>query len=373
MCSLANRDRFLAFRVDAFKIRVKLALNIHHMDGHSTDEISNLIAQAVIDATVDGVVISDSEGTILSFNNSAERIFGYSKYEVIGKNVSLLMPEPYRHEHGSYMRNYLETGEAKIIGIGREVIGLRKSGDEFPIDLAVSEVTIEGKRIFTGIVRDISYRRVLEREILKVSELEQRRIGQDLHDGLGQMLTGLGLMTGALARRLQDIDEKAAEDASEIASLIREADEQARSLARGLVPVEVEEKGLAAALARLARNVENMFRIECVVEISESVPIRDASKATHLFRIAQEAVSNAVRHGRAKHVNISFVSGGGYARLRISDDGTGFGEPATPDSGMGINIMRYRARIIGGTLDIKSVPNEGVKVMCTIPIRGSSI
>jgi PAS domain S-box-containing protein len=339
----------------------------------TNNDISSLIAQAVIDATVDGVVLADEAGTILSFNSAAERIFGYGKAEVVGKNVAMLMPAPYRHEHGSYIRNYLETGEAKIIGIGREVTGLRRDGEEFPIDLAVSEVIIEGRRIFTGIVRDISYRRVLEREILKVSELEQRRIGQDLHDGLGQMLTGLGLMAAALAKRLGDVDQRSAEDAAEIASLIREADEQARGLARGLVPVEVEEKGLAAALTRLARNVENMFRIECSVEISESIPIRDASKATHLFRIAQEAVSNAVRHGRARHVNVSFVSGGGYARLRISDDGTGFGKPATPDSGMGINIMRYRARIIGGSLDIKSVPGEGVKVMCTLPIRGASI
>jgi two-component system sensor kinase FixL len=342
------------------------------MDALSSSEISSLVANAILDTTVDGVVISDQDGTIISFNRAARRIFGYEESEAIGQNVRILMPQPFHSEHDGYLRNYLDTGERKIIGIGREVVGLKKNGEEFPIDLAISEVEVEGNKIFAAIVRDISDRRVLEKEILKVSELEQRRIGQDLHDGLGQMLTGIGLMSQAFARRLEKIDEKAAEDAREITALVREADEQARGLARGLVPVEVEEKGLATALARLVQNVSNMFGVECELEISESVPMWDASRATHLFRIAQEAVSNAVRHGHAKHVHVSFVSGGGYIRLRVIDNGVGFGKPAHRDSGMGINIMRYRARIIGGTLDIRSTPGEGVRIMCTIPIRGFS-
>jgi two-component system CheB/CheR fusion protein len=343
------------------------------MEARPDPEISDLISRAVLDTTVDAVVIADAEGAIIAFNRAAERIFGYDESEAIGSNVRILMPQPYRQEHDSYIRNYLETGQAKIIGIGREVVGRRKSGDEFPIDLAISEVQLDGQRVFTAIIRDISERRALEQEILKVSELEQRRIGQDLHDGLGQMLTGIGLMAQALSRRLNNIDEKSAEDAREIASLIREADQQARGLARGLVPVDVEEKGLATALSRLAKSAENMFGVSFDIEISESIPIYDTSKATHLFRIAQEAVSNAVRHGKAKHIGISLVSGGGYLRLRISDDGQGIGEPATKDSGMGINIMRYRARIIGGSLDLRSVRGKGVTVLCTIAVKGSSL
>lgn len=339
---------------------------------HSDSEISSLIAHAILDTTVDGVVLSDHEGVIMYFNRAARKIFGYDESEALGQNVKILMPQPYRSNHDDYIRNYLDTGEARIIGIGREVVGLRKGGEEFPIDLAISEVNFDGRRVFAAVVRDISDRRVLEKEILKVSELEQRRIGQDLHDGLGQMLTGIGLMLQALTRRLEKIDEKAADDAREITSLIREADEQARGLARGLIPVDVEEKGLATALTRLAQNARTMFGINCDVQISESVPFWDASRTTHLFRIAQEAVSNAARHGHAKHVSISFVSGGGYIRLRIADDGVGFGKPAGPDSGMGINIMRYRARIIGGTLEIKSTPGEGVEVVCSIPVTGSS-
>ncbi len=335
-------------------------------------EVSSLIARAVMNMTVDAVVISDQVGIIIGFNRAAESIFGYAKEEAIGENVSLLMPKPYRGEHDKYLRNYLETGKAKIIGIGREIVGLRKDGLEFPIDLAVSEVEVGGRKIFTAIIRDISDRLALEQEILKVSELEQRRIGQDLHDGLGQMLTGIGLMARELARRLDGIDEQSAEFAREITALIRDADEQARGLARGLVPVDVEEHGLETALRRLAGNASSMFGIECNVEIVESIPVWDASWATHLFRIAQEAVSNAMKHGKAKHVTISFTSNEGLLRLRVSDDGEGFGKPATADSGMGVNIMRYRARIMGGTLEIKSVPGEGVKVICTIPVRTPS-
>ncbi|HEY5564089.1 MAG TPA: PAS domain S-box protein, partial [Rhodothermia bacterium] len=151
--------------------------------------------RSILNTAVDAIITVNERGIIETFNRAAEQIFGYSESEVIGVNVSVLMPSPYREEHDTYMRNYLETGEAKIIGIGREVKGRRKEGSLFPLELAVSEVTIEGRRIFTGVIKDVSDRRRLEKEILRISEQEQQRIGQDLHDGLGQMLTGIGLLS----------------------------------------------------------------------------------------------------------------------------------------------------------------------------------
>jgi signal transduction histidine kinase len=244
----------------------------------------------------------------------------------------------------------------------------------FPLDLAVSELKLVDRRIFTGIVRDISERLSLEQEILRISEQERRRIGQDLHDGLGQMLTGIGLIAQNLARRLDAQGAAGADEVAEITELIQEADQQARGLARGLIPVDLEATGLSAALRRLAVNAERLFDIHCTLEEVGAVLVDDNSVATHLFRIAQEAVSNAVKHGRAGHVRISLASGARQVRLRIHDDGVGFPESLDEERrGMGVRIMHYRARVIGATLDIAAGVDGGTTVTCTLRRVGRPI
>lgn len=333
-------------------------------------------ARAILDTTVDAIITIDGRGRIVSFNRAAARIFGYQPEEVLGQNVNLLMPEPYHSEHDGYLEAYLRTGRRKIIGIGREAIGLRKDGTTFPLDLAVSEVQLEdGHVLFTGLIRDISERRRLEQEVLRISDEERLRIGHDLHDGLGQMLTGIGLIAQDLARRLERAGSEDAETAAEITAFIREADQMARALARGLVPVDVEAGGLESALRRLGANAERLFGIACDVEIEGAPTFGDESAPAHLFRIAQEAVSNAVRHGHASRVAIRLEAREGRLRLRIEDDGRGVSEAelaraaAAPDEagGMGVRIMHYRARIIGGALEIRRRPEGGTTVLCSIP------
>ena len=329
-------------------------------------------ARAIVETTVDGVITIDERGQIESFNDAAEDIFGYAEEEVKGDNVKVLMPSPYHEEHDGYMRSYHETGRRQIIGIGREVTGQRKDGSTFPMDLAVSEVHLGDRLLFTGIVSDITERRRLEKEILDVTEQERRRIGQDLQDGLGQMLTGIGLLSQNLARQLAKQDRPEADDAAEITDLIREADQYARDLARGLTPVDLEASGLVDALERLVANAERLFDIECVFDEVGSALVHDGTTATHMYRIAQESVSNAVRHGQAEHIKISLAAGASQTRLRIQDDGVGFPETTDDGPGMGVHIMEYRARIIGGTLDISSTMGEGTTVTCTLPHRAGS-
>jgi signal transduction histidine kinase len=266
------------------------------------------------------------------------------------------------------MDHYLETGERKIIGIGREVTGRRKDGSTFPMYLAVSEVKLPNQHIFTGIVRDISEQRRLEQEVLRISEHERQRIGQDLHDGLGQMLTGIGLITKNLSRQLADQQHELAEEAEEISSLIKEADEQARTLARGLVPVEFDEKGLEAALERLKQNAEKLFDIEFSLEVIGDLDFDDATQAIHLYRIAQEGVSNAVKHGAATKVAVHLASTETHIRLRVADNGTGFAEDWDAEGGLGVRIMQFRARLIGGNLEISDIPDKGAVITCTIPV-----
>jgi two-component system CheB/CheR fusion protein len=327
-------------------------------------------ARAIVETTVDGIITIDDRGRIQSFNEAAEDIFGYDEEEVLGENVKILMPSPYREEHDGYIRSYHETGRRRIIGIGREVTGRRKDGSTFPMDLAVSEVNLADSHLFTGIVRDISERRRLEKEILNISEEERRRIGQDLHDGLGQMLTGIGLLGQNVVRQLEREDHPLAEDVAEITDLVKEADQYARDLARGLTPVDVDASGLSQALQRLADNAVRLFDVQCSFEEVGTALVHDSSTATHLYRIAQEAVSNAVRHGDATRLKLLLASGADQIRLRVQDDGVGFDAESVDGPGMGVHIMNYRARIIGGTLEISSDLGEGTVVTCTLPRTG---
>ena len=356
-------------------------------------------AHAVFETTVDGVITIDARGRIESFNAGAQRIFEYAADEVVGRNVSILMPDPYHSEHDGYMESYRETGERRIIGIGREVVGRRKSGATFPLDLAVSEVPLpSGDRIFTGLVRDISERRVLEREVLRIAEAERRRIGQDLHDGLGQQLTAIGLFLRGLARQLDADGSAAAEDARRLVGLVDDADAQARSLARSLVPVELEQNGLEAALGRLAERAATLYGVPVAAETTGSGPAEASAltpdAASNLFWIAQEAISNAAQHGEAGRIAVRLVRGSGQLRLRVEDDGVGFelavrrsgalepsadravgrsvSAPARPDDhrGMGLRIMHYRAHLAGGALEIRPGAEGGTVVTCTVPLRG---
>ena len=330
-------------------------------------QVSEANARAILETTVDGIITIDADGRIESFNEAAEDIFGYDAREVIGKNVRILMPEPYREEHDNYIQRYHETGEQRIIGIGREVTGQRNDGSTFPMDLAVSEVQRHDRVTFTGIVRDISERRRLEQEILSISEQERRRIGQDLHDGLGQMLTGTGLLHKNLSDRLEQEGHPMAEEAAEITDLIRDADQYARDLARGLTPVDLEASGLSEALRRLSDNAVRLFDVACVFEETGTTLVHNSQAATHLYRITQEAVSNAVRHGDAERIRIILAGGPDQVRLRVHDNGSGFDPAHAQNGGMGLRIMQYRARIIGGSFDVSSTPGAGTTVTCTLP------
>ncbi len=333
--------------------------------------VSEARAQAILETTVDAVITIGEDRRIMSFNRAAERIFGYESAQVMGHDVSMLMPDPYRSEHDAYVERYLRTGQRRIIGIGREVTGLRADGTIFPMELAVSEMVLPGRRLFTGIVRDISERRHLEQEVLRISDMERRRIGQDLHDGLGQMLTGIGLIAGGVARRAKAESPDMAVDIEEVVTLVREADAYARGLARGLVPVELEMGGLTGALERMVESVHRMFDVQCRLHVQGSTQVQDPTVAMHLYRIAQEAVSNAARHSKAKLISVLLVLGDEQVRLRVRDDGVGLpvalAEDALegPRTGMGLRIMHYRARIIGASLEITTAPEGGTVILCT--------
>ena len=329
-------------------------------------------ALAVLNTTVDGIITMGEDRIIQSFNRAAEQIFGYTAREVIGKNVKVLMPPPYRDEHDEYVNSYHETNHKKIIGIGREVRGLKKNGEVFPMELAVSEIKDNGRRTYTGIIRDISVRRELEKEILRTSEEERRRIGQDLHDGLGQMLTGIGLIAKNLANHLAAQNIAEGQDLFELVDLIKEADQQTRSIARTLVPLDLERGGLKAASLRLNENIERLYGLKCFYEETGTVPKMEANVNTHFFRIIQEAMNNAAKHSKATRLTVAVAGNPDQVRARIQDNGTGIDFANVNGRGMGLRIMKHRANVIGATLDIRNGSKNGTVVTCTLPLKASS-
>jgi PAS domain S-box-containing protein len=217
-----------------------------------------------------------------------------------------------------------------------------------------------------SIQRDVTERKRLEKEILEISDCEQRRIGQDLHDGLGQHLTGIELLCQVLEQSLERKTLPEAEQAARISKYVREAISQTRQLARGLSPVELDADGLRTALHNLANQTSELFGIRCEVVMEDALRISNNTTATQLYRIVQEALSNACKHSGACHVTISSASlDAGHWRLSIADNGSGFIEENTRGSGLGLRIMRYRAGMIGARLAINSSA-KGTTLTCDI-------
>jgi signal transduction histidine kinase len=213
----------------------------------------------------------------------------------------------------------------------------------------------------------------LEQEVLEISDQERRRLGQDLHDGLCQHLAGIELMSQVLEQKLAARSKTDAARAGEIARHVRDAITQTRALARGLSPVTLESEGLTSALLELAANAEKMFGITCRVECPPAAPTPGLAVATHLYRIAQEAVSNAVKHGKASQVLIHLQATGAQLVLIIRDNGSGFPEVASQQTGMGLRFMQYRAAMIGGVLSTKNQASGGAEVRCSLPLGGDVV
>ena len=334
--------------------------------------------RAIVDNAVDAIITIDDRGLIDTVNPATERLFGYARDEMAGRNVSMLMPEPFRSDHDEYLRRYLGTGEARIIGLGREVVGLRRDGTTFPLDLSVSEFHVAGRRMFTGILHDVTNRRRLEREILEASANEQRRVGHELHDGLCQQLTGMAFSAEILARKLEVHAPDVVPLVRRLADEVDQAITQTRALARGLNPVEIHADSLAPALEDLARKVTETFGVSCRFR-TECIDTGggDNTAATHLYRIAQEAISNAVRHGGAKKIELKLRADDRSLSLSITDDGKGFaaGERAAAPhegkrGGIGLQTMSYRAKLINGILDVRPGRGRGVVVTCSVPRAG---
>ena len=308
-----------------------------------------------------GLLWVGPNGHVLRVNRAQLELFGLTGEEVLGQPVANFIAEEETAEdlldrltRGETLQNYrarLKQPNGTLKHVLVDANGLWEDGK------------LVHSRWF---VRDISRRLELEREILATTDREQRRIGQDLHDDLGQQLAGIEFLTQTLAGQLARISRPAQVRAREIARMVQHTMTRARELARGLSPIGVETDGLAVSLRELAARTKKLFRVDCRFKCKGTVLIHDHHVGIHLYRIAQEAVSNAVKHGKASRIDIGLTKNAERIVLAVSDNGIGLPVKVRNKKGMGLHVMQYRAGVIDASLIAQRQPDGGTAFVCSV-------
>jgi len=306
----------------------------------------------------------DGQGRIANVSPSIEMFVGYHPDELLGRvfaEVTFLTQESL--DLAILDIKYVFSGE-RISSVEYEFIA--KNGEQKFGEVSIAPLFKNKKVVSTiSIIRDITERKRLEKEILEISEREKQKLGQDLHDGLGQYLTGIAFMSKKLEQDLTEKNLEESVDAAKITSLMGESITQARNMARGLCPVDLDADSLMDAITQLANHVDDMYNVSCRFRCDEPILIHDNIKAVHLYRVAQEAVHNAIKHGRPENIEISLTGKNGRLQLAIKDDGRGIDLSTGNENGMGLRLMNYRAKMIEATFNIRRNHDGGTVVTCS--------
>jgi two-component system CheB/CheR fusion protein len=334
-----------------------------------SEERFRLLVEGVHDYAI---FMLDQHGGIVSWNTGSERITGYRTDEIIGRHYSCLFP-PDAIEEGRPER--LLTTAADQGHAQDQYWRMRKDGSRYWAETLLTALRDEDGQVkgFSKITRDLTEQkradeavREMEREMLEATRAEQQRIGQDLHDSVGQELTGLGLMAESLVQAKEGTPKPEFQTIQKIADGLRRALKQVRAVCRGLMPVEVDAEGLMSALGDLATRTREVSGISCTFDCDEPVLVDDTATATHLYHIAQEAVTNAIKHAKASEIGIALAGEDHHLMLSVRDDGIGLNEPSSAAAGMGLKIMQYRAGLINATLTVRPADGRGTLVTCVL-------
>jgi PAS domain S-box-containing protein len=331
---------------------------------HQALERSEARFRQLVEQAVDGIFVCDEDGLLVDVNRQACDSLGYEREELLGMSLVDLCVG-LDNEDLWELIDRLDPGQSETHAASH----VRRDGSTFPVELHLGPFwDHEGAPRILALARDVTDRQRLERAALEAAEQEARRIGRDLHDGLGQHLTGMAFLAKGLERSLTERGLPEAAEARQIVTLVKEAVGHSRALAHGLAPVGVHGTELAPALENLAERTRNVFGIECEFQGEPVDRVPDDATATAFYRIAQEATNNALKHGQASRITIRLENDDeGGLRLAIEDDGKGL--PLTrPSEGLGLRLMKLRAETVGAKLDIENVDEDGgTRVECTLP------
>jgi len=324
----------------------------------------HLLAAVVHDSN-DAITVQDFEGNIKFWNLGAKRIYGYTKTEALKMNVRQIAPKNGKDDALALLKRLRQGERVRSFEVQR----LTKDGRLIDVWITVTTLTDEtGTLVAVATTeRDISERKRLERDLLAIREKEQKLIGREMHDSMGQMLTGIAVKSKGLELKLKSKSLHESADAADICELASEAIAQTRRLARMLYPIEIETGGLVSALQGLASSTQDLLKISCRFKCSNAIPVRDPVTAQHLYRIAQEAITNAVRHGKPKNIRIELASAKNRTTLKVANDGKDFPRIPAKKKGLGLNIMEYRTNMIGGALKVSRGRKGGTIVTCIFP------
>lgn len=331
---------------------------------HALRERESLL-RSITDNTEDIVFVKDAESRFLFMNPPGYRANGLTPEDLLGHTDAELHCSA---EQAAAFREadlrVMKTRRTEIIeedfttATGERHVWVTSKSPRFDEAGQVTGIV--------GVARDITAEKRLQREVLEIAADQDRRIGQDLHDGAGQELTGLAYMSETLLDMLQSQALPESQIAERIVAAVKRVQSQVRGYARGLIPVDVDADGLRIALERLAANTESASGIRCSFECPSSVRIENNQTATQLYRIAQEAVTNALRHADARQIAITLAAEESAVVLSIGDNGVGL-TPAQNNDGFGLKIMQYRASLMGASLSVRSEAAQGTQISCRLP------
>lgn len=359
-------------------------------------QANEMRTRAIVESALDAVVTMDERGVITGWNSQAAAMFGYEESEISGRLLSdTILPQRYREAHSTGLQRYLSSGHGPILNQRVELSGLHKDGHEFPIELSVTALTIEGRKVFSAFLRDISERkqaeralkeayeqlRDLTRRLTEAEEVERKRLARELHDEFGQALTGLKFDVAWLTKELSrpakrtgaaDIKSKAIGMSQAIDGLIQSV----RATAASLRPGVLDDLGLVAALEWLATSFHERTRVPCDLTIDASIrdlPV-EVALATTVFRAAQELVTNVMRHAHASKAGMRLTMQEGQLVLTVYDDGRGLRpEQWREGRSLGLRGLHERVKLVGGAVKIVSAPNQGTEITLSLPMKHESI
>jgi PAS domain S-box-containing protein len=323
--------------------------------------------RAILEAALECIVTMDEHGCVVEFNPAAERTFGYSRDEIVGREMAeLIVPPRLRELHRKGLQRYLDTGNAVVLNRRIEITGMRSDGSEFPVELAITRIPLPGSPIFTGYLRDITERKQSEQElrasrarIVQATDAERRRLERNLHDGAQQRLVALSLSLRLVRTRMDADVGEAAELLDECVAELLGATSELRELARGIHPAILTDRGLDAALKAVAARAP--VPVEVTSSVTERLPAQVEAAA---YFVVAEALTNVARYAEASRADVRVERGGSALTVEVSDDGVGGADHA---SGSGLRGLGDRLATLDGTLAVVSPPGEGTIVKAVIP------